>query len=684
MQLKHKVLAGIAVLAMASCGQSGGENKTASAPSRKLLDPANMDTMVRPGDNFFMYANGTWLKNNPIPESKTRWGSFNELDENNNEVLHKLLDSAAAINGAAKGSVAQMVGDFYRTGMDSSGAEKAGLSPLSPIMMRIDGISDVNALLNEICYQHTQGIGQVFYFAVSPDDKNVTKQICQFGQGGLGMPGKEYYFDKDERTTKIRTAYQAYILNMLKLMGQDETTAQKNAKDIYQLELSLAEASLTRVQMRDPYLLYNKYNTEGINKITPGIEWKSLMEGLKIKGEDSMIVGTPKFFTQLGKQLKATPLETWKVYLKFHLVNDMAPFLSSAFDTTRFAFYGKVMRGQKAQEIRWKRVLQVVDGSIGELLGQMYVDRTFKPEAKKRMLELVDNLQKTYAERIQRLDWMSNETKQKAMVKLNGFMKKIGYPDKWKDYSALTISNSSYVANILASSQWDYNYNISRLGKPVDKTEWQMTPPTVNAYYNPAFNEIVFPAGILQYPFFDENADDAVNYGGIGGVIGHEMTHGFDDQGRLYSADGNLSNWWTPEDSANFTTKANVVVDMYGKIVALDSERINGQLTEGENLADLGGLSIAYEAFKKTKQGQSEEKIDGFTPDQRFFLSWAQVWRANTRPEEMAQRLKTDPHSPNEYRCNVPVSNIEAWYKAFNIQPTDKMYRPEAERALVW
>lgn len=684
MQLKNKVLAGIAVLALASCGQGGGENKTASAPSRKLLDPANMDTAVRPGENFFMYANGAWLKNNPIPESKTRWGSFNELDENNNSVLHKLLDSAAAITNASKGSAVQMVGDFYRTGMDSSGAEKAGLSPLAPIMTRIDGISDANALLAEIAYEHTQGIGQVFYFAVSPDDKNVTKQICQFGQGGLGMPGKEYYFDKDERTTKIRTAYQAYIVNMLQLMGQDATTAQKNAKDIYQLELALAEASLTRVQMRDPYLLYNKYNTEGINKLTPGIEWKSLMEGLKIKGEDSMIVGTPKFFTQLGKQLKATSLDTWKMYLKFHLVNDMAPFLSPAFDTTRFAFYGKVMRGQKTQEIRWKRVLQVVDGSVGELLGQMYVDRTFKPEAKKRMQELVDNLQKTYAERIQRLDWMSNETKQKAMVKLNGFMKKIGYPDKWKDYSALTISNNSYVANILASSQWDYNYNISRLGKPVDKSEWQMTPPTVNAYYNPAFNEIVFPAGILQYPFFDENADDAVNYGGIGGVIGHEMTHGFDDQGRLYSADGNLSNWWTPEDSANFTTKANVVISMYGNIVALDSEHINGQLTEGENLADLGGISIAYEAFKKTKQGQGNEKIDGFTPDQRFFLSWAQVWRANTRPEEMAQRLKTDPHSPNEYRCNVPVSNMEAWYKAFNIQPTDKMYRPEAERAMVW
>jgi putative endopeptidase len=403
-----------------------------------------------------------------------------------------------------------------------------------------------------------------------------------------------------------------------------------------------------------------------------------------VSGQDSAIVANPKFFTEVAKQLKATPVETWKKYLSFHLVNGMASFLSSGFDTTRFNFYGKTMRGQQEQELRWKRVLSIVDGNIGDMLGQMYVDRAFKPEAKKRMLELVGNLQQTYAERIQRLDWMSAETKQKALVKLNGFMKKIGYPDTWKDYSKLTIGRESYVANVLAAAQWQYDFNVNKLGKPVDRMEWQMTPPTVNAYYNPAFNEIVFPAGILQYPFFDENADDAVNYGGIGGVIGHEMTHGFDDQGRLYNADGNLSNWWTAQDSANFTTKANVAVDMYGKIVALDTMHINGHLTEGENLADLGGISIAYEAFKKTKQGTSNDKIDGFTPDQRFFLSWAQVWRANTRPEEIAQRLKTDPHSPSETRCNVPVSNMEAWYKAFDIKPTDKMYRPENERAIIW
>ncbi len=684
MQFRNQLLAGAALLTMASCGGPKSESTENTASTRRLLDPANMDTTVRPGDNFFMYANGAWLKNNPIPESKTRWGSFNELDENNNEVLHGLLDAAAAASGAAKGSAEQMVGDFYRSGMDSNAIERAGLTPLASVMGRIDGISDVGSLMDEITRQHTQGIGQVFHFYVSPDDKNVTKQICQFSQGGLGMPGREYYFDKDPRTTAIRSAYQEYIVKMLSLMGQDATTAQKNGADIYKLELALAGASLTRVEMRDPYKLYNKYDINGINALTPGIDWKQIFTGLRITGHDSMIVATPAFFTQLAKQLKATPLETWKVYLKYHLVNDMAPFLNKSFDTTRFAFYGKTMRGQKAQELRWKRVLGIVDGTVGELLGQMYVDKTFKPEAKKRMMELVNNLQQTYAERIQRLDWMSNETKQKALAKLNGFLKKIGYPDKWKDYSTLTVTGNDYVANIFAASQWEYNYEMSKLGKPVDRTEWQMTPPTVNAYYNPAFNEIVFPAGILQYPFFDENADDAVNYGGIGGVIGHEMTHGFDDQGRLYNADGNLSNWWTSEDSANFTTKANVVIKMYGDIAALDSTHINGELTEGENLADLGGLAISYEAFKKTKQGQSEEKIDGFTPDQRFFLSWAQVWRANTRPEEIAQRLKTDPHSPNEFRCNVPVSNMEAWYKAFNISENDKMYRPDSERAMVW
>ncbi len=684
MKLNLIAIAASSLLVVSACSSNATNNAGDAAISRKLLDPANMDTTIHPGDNFFQYANGTWLKNNPVPETESRWGSFNELQENNYKALQTLLDSVAAITNAPSGSTAQKVGDLYRTGMDSNTINKIGLAPLNEIIERINNIKEVNGLIEEIAIEHTQGIGQVFGFYISPDDKNVSKQMCQFFQGGLGMPGREYYFDKDERTAKIRDAYKQYIPKMLMLMGDDSITAEKEATEIYKLESTLAGASMTRVEMRDPYKLYNKFNTDGIGKLTPGINWKTVLANLKVKGEDSMIIGQPAFFAEVAKQFRATSIDSWKKYLKFQLVNDMAPYLGISFDTTRFGFYGKVMRGQKVQKPRWKRILQVVDGSEGELLGQLYVDKYFKPEAKKRMLEMVDNLQQTYAERIDKLDWMSDSTKKKAHAKLNTFMKKIGYPDKWKDYSALTIVNDNFVKNILATSQWEYNYQLNRLGKPVDRTEWGMTPPTVNAYYNPAFNEIVFPAGILQYPFFDEKADDAVNYGGIGAVIGHEMTHGFDDQGRLYSADGNLSNWWSPADSANFVKNANKMVDQFNKIIVMDTFHANGALTEGENLADLGGLNIAYEAFKKTKQGKGNDKIDGFTPDQRFFLSWAQVWRANTRPEELASRLKTDPHSPAELRCNVTPSNMEAWYKAFNIKPTDKSYRPENERVRVW
>ncbi len=681
MLLKQSVFAS-AILAVAVSGQVGAQSPKKT--SRKVLDTANMDRHVSPGENFFLYANGSWLAKNPIPKSETRWGSFNELQENNNNALHQLLNYAAGVKNAAKGTTVQKVGDFYNSGMDSIAIEKAGITPLKEILTRIGTISNTKDLLKEITLEHTTGIGPLFGFGISPDDKNVTKEICQFSQSGLGMPGKEYYFDKDARTTRIRDAYKLYIPKMLMLMGETADEAQKDGEAIFNLELALADSSMTRVEMRDPYLLYNKFNLSDANKLTPGIEWTNLLAGLKVKGQDSIIIGMPKFFAQVSKQLVATPINTWKKYLQYHLVNSMAPYMSSEFDNTRFGFYGKVLSGQEEQRLRWKRVMAVVDRSEGELLGQLYVDKNFKPTAKKRMLELVNNLQKTYSDRIKKLDWMSDATKTKALVKLNSFMKKIGYPDKWKDYSKLSITKDSYVKNILAAEEWGYNYELNKLGKKVDRAEWGMTPPTVNAYYNPAFNEIVFPAGILQYPFFDEKADDAINYGGIGAVIGHEMTHGFDDQGRLYNAEGNLSNWWTPEDSANFTKKADVVIDQFNKIIVMDTTHANGALTEGENLADLGGINIAYEAFKKTKQGMSNTKIDGLTPDQRFFLSWAQVWRANTRPEELARRLKTDPHSAALLRCNVPPSNMEAWYKAFDIKPTDKLYRPVGERARVW
>lgn len=682
MTIKSTVFLGAAILALASCQEN--TSKTSGMNERKLLDPANIDSTVKPGDNFFMFANGGWLKKNPIPKSETRWGSFNELDDNNNAILHELLDAAAKNTSAKEGSAEQKVGTLYRSGMDSAAIDKAGLTPINHILQRIDAITDANGIINEITTSYVEGNGQLFGFGVSPDDKNVTQNIAQLYQGGLGMPDRDYYVKDDARTVKIRDAYKQYLVTMLTLMGEDSVAAKKDAMDIFKLETALAKASMTRVEMRDPYKLYNKYAITAFSTQTPGMDWKTIMTNLKVTNQDSFIVATPNFFKEVAKQLKATPIEVWKKYLKFHTVNDMSPYLASKFDEAHFNFYNTTIRGQEEQKPRWKRVLAVVNNSIGELLGKMYVDKTFKPEAKERMLALVNNLQETYAARIKRLDWMSEGTKHKALAKLNSFMKKIGYPDNWRNYDALTINSNDYVKNLMASAAFDYNYMISKLGKPVDKTEWQMTPPTVNAYYNPAFNEIVFPAGILQYPFFDAAADDAVNYGGIGAVIGHEMTHGFDDQGRQYDASGNLNDWWTPEDAKKFTEKANVVVTQFNNYTVLDSTHVNGELTLGENLADLGGLAIAYEAFKKTKQGQGNEKIDGFTPDQRFFLSWAQVWRANTRDEETASRIVTDPHSPNLWRANGPLSNMPEFYKAFDVKPGDKMFRPENERAKVW
>lgn len=683
MNLKHVLLASAATVAMASCQNNANKGDEAKGEF-KFLDRANMDTTVSPGENFFLYANGAWLKKTEIPGDQTRWGSFNQLIENNQNDLRALLEETAAKKNASKGSAEQKIGDLYRSAMDTNAIEKAGIAPMNPTIARIDAISDANGVMKEIAYLQTQGLSELYGMGIGPDDKNVTKLIPQFYQGGIGLPDRDYYFNTDANSAEIREAYKKYQVALLKMMGLDEATAIADAAAIYKLEETLAKASMTRVDMRDPYKLYNKYSLDGAMKAIPGVDWKTMFADLKIGSQDSLIVATPNFFKEVGKQLKATPVDVWKKYLKFHAVSDMTPFLSKSFDELHFDFYGRTISGQKEQKPRWKRTLGVVDGALGDLVGKMYVDKHFKPEAKQRMMELVNNLQQTYADRIKRLDWMSDSTKQKALAKLNTFMKKIGYPDKWKDYSKLEIVPNDYVKNIMNTSAWEYDYTISKLGKPVDKTEWQMTPPTVNAYYNPAFNEIVFPAGILRFPFFDANADDAINYGGIGGVIGHEMTHGFDDQGRQYAADGNLQDWWNPLDAENFKKKADVVVNQYNNFTVLDSVHVKGDLTLGENLADLGGVAIAYEAFKKTKQGKSEEKIDGFTPDQRFFLSWAQVWRAKSTDKEAMLRINTDPHSPSEARCNVPLSNMPEFYKAFGIKEGDKMWRPEAERAKVW
>ena len=678
-------LCSLATIGLFSCQEKVTESKFSSLPEGvKFIEPSYIDTTVNPADNFYQYANGTWLKNNTIPASETRWGSFNLLEDFNKKALKGLLEEASGKKGAKKGSPEQMVGDLFAAGMDSVAIDKAGISAIQSEIDQINKITDAKTLLDEITREAKLGMNPLFGFYVGPDDKNVTKSICNLYQSGLGLPDRDYYLKADAREKEIREKYLVHIAAMLKMSGEAEADAAKHAATILAMETAMAKVSMDRVTMRDPYKMYNKFALADLSAKTPGMDWKMLLENMNVKNEDTLLVAQPDFFAALSGMIKTTPIDDWKVYLKWHLVSGMAGYLSKDFDQESFNFYGKVMRGQQEQKPRWKRVLSVVDGAVGEQLGKMYTDKYFTAEAKKRMLELVNNLEVAFEARIKTLDWMSDSTKAKANEKLHSFIKKIGYPDNWRDYTGLDIVRDSYAKNVLASNAFDYNYMISKLGKPVDKTEWGMTPPTVNAYYNPAFNEIVFPAGILQYPFFDLSVDDAAIYGGIGAVIGHEMTHGFDDQGCQYASDGNLKNWWSMDDKARFDAKTKMVKEQYDAYTILDNKHVNGALTLGENIADLGGVTIGYDAFKRTKQGQSNEKIDGFTPDQRFFLSWAQVWRQNIRDEEAAQRLVTDPHSPGEHRCNGPLSNFAPFYAAFNVKEGNKMYKPEAARAKVW
>lgn len=676
----------VAAISLSACQEQKGSKMAASSiPSgTKFIDPAHIDSSVVPGDNFYLFANGTWMKNNPIPGTETRWGSFNLLEDFNKKALKDILEETSAKSGSPKGSPAQMVGDLYASGMDTAAIEQAGISAIQPELDRINGIQDAASLANELARMTTVGLNPLFSVYVGPDDKEVTKNICNMYQGGLGLPDRDYYLKKDARETEIRSKYLVHISNMLKLAGETPEDATKHAQTILALETKLAEASMDRVAMRDPYLMYNKMAIQQMNESAKGIDWKMFFDQIMVKGQDTILVAQPGFFKAMSAMVQSTPIDDWKVYLKWHTISNMAAYLNKGFDQESFSFYGLELRGQKEQKPRWKRVLSVVDGAVGEQLGQMYTEKYFTAEAKKRMEELVNNLQVAFEARIKKLDWMSDSTKTKALEKLHTFIKKIGYPDKWRDYTGLEIVRDSYVKNIMNSNLFDYKYMISKLGKPVDKTEWGMTPPTVNAYYNPAFNEIVFPAGILQYPFFDLSVDDAPIYGAIGAVIGHEMTHGFDDQGCQYAADGNLKNWWSADDKTRFDAKTKAVQEQYDAYTILDGKHVNGALTLGENIADLGGVTIAYDAYKMTQQGKGNEQIDGFTGDQRFFLSWAQVWRQNITDKEAEQRLVTDVHSPGEHRCNGPLSNFDPFYLAFNVKEGQKMFKPAEQRIRVW
>ncbi len=662
-----------------SCNEMSTNN---SEQKQKFIETENMDSTVKPGDNFYMFVNGKWIKNAQIPATESGVGAFLDLYNRTKENIKTILVDAAKGNAAA-GSIEQKVGDLYASGMDSATIDKLGYEPVKPYLQKIDALTDAKSIMQFEAESQKENTGYVTGMYVAPDDKNSSMNIAVFYQTGLGLPDRDYYFKTDAATLAIQQAYKTYMQKAFTLTGDDSATAVKKVEAVYELEKQMAASHRTNVELRDPQTNYNKLAVADLDKNMPVVSWSVFLNDMGVKA-DSLNVGQPAYYAKLNELLKTVPLDTWKAYLKFHLIDDAAPALSSDFVNARFEYTGKALNGQQQIKPRWERIYRSVDNNVGEALGQLYVKKYFTEDAKKRMLELINNLQKAYETRISKLDWMSDSTKQVAKEKLNVFLKKIGYPDKWRDYNKVTIDKNKYFDNLISCAKNEYQYQLSKVGKPVDKTEWGMTPPTINAYYNPAFNEIVFPAGILQFPFFDAKADDAINYGGIGMVIGHEMTHGFDDQGAQYDKEGNLKNWWGKEDNDKFKAKSQQVISLYNTFTVLDSMHVNGALTTGENMADVGGIAIAYDAFKMTKQGQHTAKIDGLSPDQRFFISFAQIWRDKTKDEAMRLQVSTNPHSPPSYRVNGPLMNFTPFYTAFNVQPGDKMYKSENERITIW
>lgn len=680
---KTSMLSLASVLFVLNCdlfAQSDNQNSTVKPAG--YINKKNMDLSVKPGDNFYEYADGNWKKNNPIPATKVRWGSFDELRQETTKRLSSLLEEASKNTGRDRKT--QMIGDFYFSGMDSATIEKKGYDPIKPVLSEIENLKSISEVPKEMAKMRTEGEGSAgFGVYISPDRKNVLEYIPSISQGGTSLPDRDYYLKDDARSLRIREAYTKNLTTLFSLTGEDNKNAENDAATVLKVETALAKAQYPRVEMRDPYKTYNKFSVNSLSAITPGINWQEFLTECKIKGADSVVVNNPSFLKTFDSLLNSLPIQDWKTYLRWNVIKNAAPYLSSPFVDADFTF-SQVLTGQKEPTPRYEKVSGLINGLLGDLLGQLYVEKYFKPEAKAYMVNMVNNIQTTFAERIKRLDWMSEETKKKALEKLDAITKKIAYPDKWKDYEGVVVNKDDFLGNIRSAREWSYNYMVDKMGKPVDKSDWGMTPPTINAQYSPTDNDITFPAGILQFPFFDFGADDAINYGGIAAVIGHEITHGFDDQGRQYDANGNLKNWWLKEDEEKFKLKADKVAQQFDAFTVLDSIHVNGKLTLGENLADLGGLNIAYEAFSKTKEFKEGKKIGGFTPSQRFFLSWAQIWRNNTRPETEAQSIKTDPHSPGMYRTNAPLTNMDAWYVAFNIKPGDKMYKPENERIKIW
>ncbi len=692
--MKYKIIIAAAAmgLSVAACDDIGKnidtkkeETKTMKEVVEKGIDLNNLDTTAKPGDNFFQFANGGWLAANPIPDEYSRYGAFEILGKKNQLEVKSIIDELAAMKDVKKGSPEQQIRDFYNAGMDTNRIEELGFKPLQARMDDIANLSSTDDIIKMQATLNMEGTYPIFAVFSSQDDKNSTEVIANFVQAGLGLPDRDYYTNTDERSVSIRKAYIDHISKMFQLAGDQAEVADKKAEVVMNIETELANASMTMLERRDPNATYNIYTRNELKALMGAYNIDEYLTALDINDIERVNVRQPKFFENVGKMMETVSIDDWKTYFEWNLINSNASALSSDFVNQNFAFYSTTLSGVDKMRPRWKRIIGSTNSNLGDPVGKMYVERFFPAESKERMLELVGNLRLALKESIANLDWMSEATKEKAQEKLAAINVKVGYPDQWIDYSKVDITPDNYVQNLWNCSAFSYRRNLDKIGKPVDRKEWGMTPQTVNAYYSPNMNEIVFPAAILQPPFFNKDADDAVNYGAIGVVIGHEMTHGFDDQGSLYDKEGNLNNWWTAEDAKKFKEKTHILVEQYNNFVVLDSLHVNGELTLGENIADNGGLFISHTALMMAyKKNGTPEDIDGLNYNQRFFISYAQVWRQHIRPKALIRRLQEDVHSPGIARVNAGVANLPWWYEAFNIQPSDANYIAPENRAKIW
>ncbi len=697
MNVRNLVPLGLTIAIAASLAACG-KNETAPAASADAkpafdlsqiktpaisLNSADLDPAIPACTDLNGFVNSKWLKANPVPGDQTTWGSFEILRERSLEVQHALVQQAAASQAKA-GSVEAKIGDIWKTGNDEAKIEAAGLAPLQPQLDKITALNDTAAITRYLRDSQAEGKGVLFSLFANADYKDSANVIAYVGQGGLGLPEKGYYFD--DAQAKIRDAYVAYIAQVLTLSGVDAAQAAEQAKAVMAFETRLAKASMSRIEMRDPAKRYNPLSAAEADKLTPNFSWTALFETLKVPAAQKFSLAQPGFFGEMDKMLADVPASTWQAYLRFHTIDDASPYLSSQFEKANFDFYGTTLRGQKEMQPRWKRVLESVNGGMGEALGQLYVDAVFPAESKVAMQHLVENLSQALKARLEQLPWMGEETRKKALEKWASFTPKIGYPDKWRDWAGLQTNGDSYLGNMQAARAFNYRYMLDKIGKPVDKTEWGMTPQTVNAYYNATKNEIVFPAAILQAPFFDAKADPALNYGGIGAVIGHEMMHGYDDSGSQFAANGNFDNWWTDADRKAFTERTDQLVAQFDGYESVPGVFVKGKLTLGENIGDLGGLTVAYDALQMAlkEDPKANVEVDGHSQDQRFFMNWATVWRRNFTDGELRVRLNTDPHAPANFRANGAPSNMPSYAAAFQCKAGDAMVRADDKRVVIW